>query len=125
MVLVMERQLDMVIKDKRNVQEHLLGFEGGQMTLYMRLPKRGFKKPNNLAILSINLNILNKFDDGSTINIDTLLKKGIIKGKFNGVKILENVNIEACSFSESAKKKIESLVGIVKVCSECKKIDKP
>ena len=102
------------------------GFEGGQMPLYRRLPKRGFKKPNRLVFVALNVSEFEKFDNGTVVTVDMMIKNGMIKGNFDGVKILgngeltKNLTIEACTFSEGAKKKIEAAGGTCKVCEDCK-----
>ncbi len=65
-----------------------IGFEGGQMPLYRRIPKRGFKCRNSKEIVAINLNVLEVFDNGATVDVDALMEKGIIKNPRDGVKIL-------------------------------------
>tara|TARA_B100002019_G_C21159063_1_gene542292 strand:- start:180 stop:620 length:441 start_codon:yes stop_codon:yes gene_type:complete len=96
-------------------------FEGGQMPLVRKLPTRGFKNFNRKIIIPVNLTSLNIFDDDSEITIEMLIENGLAKGRFDGVKILGNGNIEkklhisANAFSESAKQKIESLGGSCKV----------
>ncbi|SEA03799.1 LSU ribosomal protein L15P [Pseudobutyrivibrio sp. ACV-2] len=98
-----------------------LGFEGGQMPLYRRLPKRGFKNRNTKEIVGINVSYLERFDDGATVTVDTLIECGIIKNPRDGVKILGNgeltkkLNVKANAFSASAKEKIEALGGTVEV----------
>ncbi len=98
-----------------------LGFEGGQMPLYRRLPKRGFKNRNTLEIVAINVSYLERFDDGATVTVDTLVESGIIKNPRDGVKILGNgqltkkLNVKANAFSASAKEKIEALGGTAEV----------
>ena len=98
-----------------------LGFEGGQMPLYRRLPKRGFKNRNTLNIVAINLDALEAFEDGATVTVDTLIEKGIIKNPRDGVKILGNgeltkkLNVTANAFSANAKEKIEALGGTAEV----------
>ncbi len=67
-----------------------IGFEGGQMPLYRRIPKRGFKCRNSKEIVAINLNVLEVFDNGATVDVDALMEKGIIKNPRDGVKILGN-----------------------------------
>ena len=99
-----------------------LGFEGGQMPLIRRLPKRGF---NNAAFKAryavINLDELEVFDSGSEINEQLLREKGLISGKFDGLKILgrgeitKKLTIEADKFSGSARQKIEQAGGSVVV----------
>ena len=98
-----------------------LGFEGGQMPLYRRLPKRGFKNRNTLDIVAINVSYLEKFDNGATVDVDALIEAGIIKNPRDGVKILGNgeltkkLNVKANAFSASAKEKIEALGGTAEV----------
>ena len=98
-----------------------IGFEGGQMPLYRRLPKRGFKNRNTLNIVAINLEALEAFEDGSTVTVETLIEKGIVKNPRDGVKILGNgeltkkLNVTANAFSASAKEKIEALGGTAEV----------
>ena len=102
-----------------------LGFEGGQMPLYRRIPKRGFTKPNRLEIVAINVSALERFDNGTNVTIDLLVNSGVIKNPKDGIKILGNgeltkkLNVEACCFSEGAKSKIESLGGTCKKCEAC------
>lgn len=98
------------------------GFEGGQMPLYRRLPKRGFKKPNRLVTVALNVSNFEKFDAGTTVTVEMMMNTGMIRGHFDKVKILGNGDItkklviEACEFSESAKKKIEAAGGECKLC---------
>ena len=98
-----------------------VGFEGGQMPLYRRLPKRGFKNRNTLEIVAINVSALEVFEDGATVTIDALKEVGIIKNPKDGVKILGNgeltkkLTVQANAFSASAKEKIESLGGNAEV----------
>ena len=97
------------------------GFEGGQMPLYRRLPKRGFKNMNRLEIEAINLGALECFEDGAEVTVDALLENGIIKSAKDGVKILGNgtltkkLNVKVNAYSESAKAKIEELGGKAEV----------
>jgi len=101
------------------------GFEGGQMPLYRRIPKRGFKCRNSKDIVAINLDALEVFDNGTTVDIDALIEKGIIKRQkqspFDGVKILGNgeltkkLDVKVNAFSASAKEKIEALGGTAEV----------
>ena len=67
-----------------------IGFEGGQMPLYRRLPKRGFKNINTVEIITVNVSRLEAFDNGATVDVDALLEKGIISNPKDGVKILGN-----------------------------------
>ena len=98
------------------------GFEGGQMPLYRRIPKRGFKCPSHLEIVSVNLGLLNdRFEDGAVVDVDALIAAGIIKNPRDGVKILGNgeltkkLTVKANAFSASAKEKIEAIGGTAEV----------
>ena len=97
------------------------GFEGGQMPLYRRLPKRGFKCINSKTIVGINVSALEVFDNDAVVSVETLLKKGIVKNPRDGVKILGNgeltkkLTVQANAFSASAKEKIEALGGKAEV----------
>ncbi len=97
------------------------GFEGGQMPLYRRLPKRGFTNRNTKEIVAINLGALEAFDNGTTVDVGTLIAKGIVKNPRDGVKILGNgeftkkLDVKANAFSASAKEKIEALGGTAEV----------
>ena len=66
------------------------GFEGGQMPLYRRIPKRGFTNRNTKEIVAINLSALERFDDGATVDVDALITAGVVKNPRDGVKILGN-----------------------------------
>ena len=98
-----------------------IGFEGGQMPLYRRLPKRGFKNRNSKEIIAINLSALNKFEDGAEVTIESMMEIGIISNPKDGVKILGNgeltkkLNVKANAFSESAVEKIKALGGNAEV----------
>lgn len=98
-----------------------LGFEGGQMPLFRRLPKRGFKNPFTKEFSVINIDRLNVFDEGTEVTPELLLSKGIVNKSKNGVKILGNGEIEkkltvkAAKFSKSAVEKIEAAGGKVEV----------
>ena len=97
------------------------GFEGGQMPLYRRLPKRGFTNRNSLEIVGINLKALESFEDGSVVTIDSLIESGIVKNPKDGVKILGNgeltkkLTVKANAFSAKAQEKIEALGGTCEV----------
>lgn len=97
------------------------GFEGGQMPLYRRLPKRGFKNIFAKEYAAINLDRLNCFDDGTVVTPELLVEKRVVKKVKDGVKILGNGNIEkkltvkAAKFSKSAIEKIEAAGGKVEV----------
>ena len=98
-----------------------IGFEGGQMPLYRRLPKRGFTNRNTKDIVAINLDVLEKFDNGATVTVEVLVDAGIIKNPRDGVKVLGNgtltkkLDVKADAFSASAKEKIEALGGTAEV----------
>jgi len=98
-----------------------LGFEGGQMPLYRRLPKRGFTNIFAKKIVSINLDRLNVFESGTEVTPEVLLEKRVISKVLDGVKILGNGTIEksltvkGCKFSKSAIEKIEAAGGKVEV----------
>ena len=97
------------------------GFEGGQMPLYRRIPKRGFTNRNSKEIVAINISELERFRSGSTVTIEKMIEVGLIKNPRDGVKILGNgeftkkLNVKANAFSASAKEKIEALGGTVEV----------
>ena len=97
------------------------GFEGGQMPLYRRLPKRGFHNRNTQEIVAINIEALERFENGATVTVETLIETGIVKNPRDGVKILgrgeltKKLNVQANAFSASAKEKIEALGGTAEV----------
>lgn len=97
------------------------GFEGGQMPLYRRLPKRGFTNRNTKEIVSINVDVLNRFEDNTDVTVELLLESGAISAAKDGVKILgggeltKKLNVKANAFSASAKEKIEAAGGTVEV----------
>jgi large subunit ribosomal protein L15 len=97
------------------------GFEGGQMPLYRRIPKRGFKCRNSKEIIAINISLLDVFDDGSVVDIDALKSKGLVSNPRDGVKILgngeisKNLTVKVNYFSKSAKEKIEAAGGKAEV----------
>ena len=97
------------------------GFEGGQMPLYRRLPKRGFTCRNSKTIIGINMSALEVFDNDAVVTVDTLIEKGIVKNPRDGVKILgggeltKKLTVQVNAFSESAKEKIEALGGNAEV----------
>ena len=98
-----------------------IGFEGGQLPLYRKLPKRGFKNHFAKEYAIINVSDLNKFEDGATVNLETLMNAGIIRKPLGGLKVLGNgeitkkVTVEAAIFSASAKEKIEAAGGKTEV----------
>lgn len=97
------------------------GFEGGQMPLYRRIPKRGFKCINSKEIVAINLVHLNVFEDGATVDIEALKSKGLVSNPRDGVKILGNgelskkLTVKVNYYSQSAKEKIEAAGGKVEL----------
>ena len=97
------------------------GFEGGQMPLFRRIPKRGFKCRNTKEIVAINVSDLNKFEDGATVTIQALKDVGIVKNPRDGVKILGNgeltkkLTVKVNAVSKVAAEKIEALGGKVEV----------
>ena len=97
------------------------GFEGGQMPLQRRVPKRGFNNIFATRYASVNVAALNKFEDGAVVDADALKAAGLIKKEYDGVKILGNGNVEkkltvkVTAFSEAAKAKIEAAGGKAEV----------
>ena len=97
------------------------GFEGGQMPLYRRLPKRGFTDRNSKDITAINVSVLNRFEDGAVVDAAALIEKGIISECKYGLKVIANgklekkLTVQAKAFSESAKAKIEEAGGKAEV----------
>ena len=97
------------------------GFEGGQMPLYRRIPKRGFTNRNTLEIIGINVSALEAFEAGSEVTFETLIEAGIVKNPRDGVKILGNgeltkkLTVKANAFSAGAKEKIEAVGGTCEV----------
>lgn len=97
------------------------GFEGGQMPLQRRIPKRGFNNIFAKKIVAINVAALNAFEDGSEVDAKALINAGIIKKEYDGIKILSNgkltkkLIVKANAFSETAKQKIEEVGGKAEV----------
>ena len=97
------------------------GFEGGQMPIQRRIPKRGFNNIFAKSVAAINVAALNVFDDGTVVNEAVLVESGLIKGGYDVIKILGNGNlskkltVQVSAFSESAKQKIESAGGKAEV----------
>lgn len=93
------------------------GFEGGQMPIYRRLPKRGFKNVWAKQFATVNVEDLNRFDDGATVDAVALVEAGILKNVLDGVKILgngdikKNLTVKAQAFSKSAGEKIQAAGG--------------
>ena len=97
------------------------GFEGGQVPLYRRLPKRGFKCRNSKEIVAINVDVLNRFDEDSVVTVARLIEEGIVKNPRDGVKILGNgeltkrLTVSVDAVSKAAAEKIEAAGGKVEV----------
>ncbi|NLB22976.1 MAG: 50S ribosomal protein L15 [Clostridium sp.] len=97
------------------------GFEGGQMPLIRRIPKRGFKNPFTKHYNVINLNRLNIFEEGTEVTEDLLLEKQVISKRLDGVKVLGNgaiekaLTVKVSKFSKSASEKIEAAGGKAEV----------
>jgi len=108
----------------REGHKHKLGFEGGQMPLLRRLPKRGFKNPNRVEWQTVNVRTLNRFEDGAEVTVLDLLQAGIVRANRGGVKILgtgaleKRLTVRADAFSASARAKIEAAGGAVVVAGE-------
>ena len=98
-----------------------VGFEGGQMPLQRRIPKRGFNNIFAKKIVTVNVGTLEKFENGATVDIAALKEAGIVKNSFDGVKVLSNGNltksltVKVNAFSEAAKTKIEAAGGKAEV----------
>ena len=97
------------------------GFEGGQMPLYRRIPKRGFTSRNHKEIVAINLSVLERFEDGAEVSVASLIEAGVVKNPRDGVKILGNgeltkkLTVKANAFSKAAAERIEALGGKAEV----------
>jgi large subunit ribosomal protein L15 len=97
------------------------GFEGGQMPLYRRIPKKGFKCRNSKDIVAINLGVLESFEEGAVVTLESLMESGIVKNPRDGVKILgdgaltKKLTVQANAFSAKAAEKIEALGGKAEV----------
>ena len=98
-----------------------VGFEGGQMPLVRRIPKRGFNNIFAKPLTAVNLAVFNCFEDGAVVDAAALIEKGIIHDCPNGLKVLSNgtvtkkITVKAAAFSESAKEKIEQAGGKAEV----------
>ena len=97
------------------------GFEGGQMPLQRRVPKRGFNNIFRTEYAVVNISALDAFNDGDTVTVEALVEKGIVKKTLDGVKILGNgeiskkLTVQVNAFSDSAKSKIEAAGGKAEV----------
>ena len=93
------------------------GFEGGQLPLYRKLPKRGFKNRFAVNYAIVNVSALNKFEDGAVVDLETLVEKRIVRKPLDGLKVLGNgeltkkITVKATVFSATAKEKIEAAGG--------------
>lgn len=100
------------------------GFEGGQMPLIRRIPKRGFRPPCGPRIETINVERLNVFDDGAVVGMEALVARGIVRGRSAGVKVLgdgglvKRLEVVADAFSASARRKIEAAGGTVRLAAK-------
>ena len=107
-----------------------IGFEGGQMPLYRRIPKKGFQNINHKVIMIVTLDQLNQFEDGEVVTVDSLIESGMVNTKnirngykkpYDGVKVLgtgeltKKLTVKANAFSASAKEKIEAVGGKAEV----------
>ena len=98
-----------------------IGFEGGQMPLYRRIPKRGFTNINTKEIVTFNVSALEVYEDGDTVTIEDLVARRIVRNPKDGVKVLgmgeltKKLTVQANAFSASAKEKIEALGGKAEV----------
>ena len=98
-----------------------IGFEGGQMPLYRRIPKRGFTNINSKNIVGINVSALERFDNDAVVTVEELLATGVIKNPRDGVKILGNgeltkkLDVKVNAFSKSAVEKIQAVGGKAEV----------
>lgn len=105
----------------RKGHKHKLGFEGGQMPLIRRLPKRGFKNPCRIEYIGVNLMSLDCFEDGAVVDTDVMRRAGLANGLADGIKILgrgeisKKLTVKAQAFSESARTKIEAAGGVCEV----------
>ena len=97
------------------------GFEGGQMPLFRRIPKRGFKCRNTKVIVSINVSDLNRFEDGATVTVESLKEAGLVKNSRDGIKVLGNgeltkkLTVSVNAASKTAVEKIEAAGGTCEV----------
>jgi len=97
------------------------GFEGGQLPIFKRLPKRGFTNINHKEYAIVNLDALNRFEDGAEVNAETLIAAGIIKKQHSGVKVLGNgklerrLTVKVAKASAQAVQQIEALGGQIEV----------
>ena len=97
------------------------GFEGGQLPLYRKLPKRGFNNKFAKVYATVNVSDLNKFENGATVTLESLINCGIVRKEYDGLKVLgngeltKNLTVEAKVFTATAKEKIEAAGGKAEV----------
>lgn len=97
------------------------GFEGGQRPLYLRLPKRGFYNKFGKDFTELNVSVLNRFEDGTTVDAILLIEEGVVKDVRDGIRILgkgeltKKLTVQACGFSKAAEEKIVAAGGKVEV----------
>jgi len=102
----------------RSGHKHKPGFEGGQMKLIRRIPKRGFTKPNPVRLTAVNVGLLERFEAGAEVTAAQLREAGLVKGAIHGVKLLgggdltKKLTVRLQAFSASAKTKIEQAGGV-------------
>jgi len=105
----------------RKGNKHKLAFEGGQMPLIRRIPKRGFKNPCRTEYVGVNLCNLDCFEDGTEVTIEMLKRAGLANGQYDGVKVLgrgeisKKLTVKVNAFSASAREKIEAAGGACEV----------
>ena len=98
-----------------------IGFEGGQMPLQRRVPKRGFVNIFATTYANVNVAALNVFEDGAEVDLDALKKAGLVKKAYDGVKVLgdgeltKKITVKAAAYSKAAKEKIEAAGGKAEV----------
>ena len=97
------------------------GFEGGQTPLYRRIPKRGFNNIFSTEYATVNVSDLERFENGTVVNMELLVKEGLVRRELSGLKVLGNgtltkkVTVEAKKFTNAAKEKIEAVGGKIEV----------
>ncbi len=97
------------------------GFEGGQTPLYRRIPKRGFNNIFSTEYATVNVSDLERFENGTVVNMELLVKEGLVRSELSGLKVLGNgtltkkVTVEAKKFTNAAKEKIEAVGGKIEV----------
>lgn len=108
----------------RKGHKHKPGFEGGQMRLIRRIPKRGFTNPARKAYIAVNVGRLSRFEDGAEVTAGLLREAGLAKGRCDGIKILghgdvdRKLTVSAAAFSAAAREKIEAAGGVCHVVAD-------